>query len=225
MTKILIIEDEKKLLNSLSQGLTEEGYHVLTAQNGEEGFFLATKESIDALILDIMLPKRDGLEVLSELRRSGFIAPVLMLTARDKVEDRVAGLDTGADDYLVKPYAFAELLARLRALLRRNFQARNFTMQVGDIELNSISRRVVLAGVELEFSPREYHLLEYLMRHVNQSVTREMIANEVWKESGTVLTNIIDVYINYLRKKLEQPGKPQVIHTIRGVGYCLRDES
>jgi len=225
MAKILIIEDEKKLLKSLSQGLSEEGYDVLTSHDGEEGFFLATTENIDALILDIMLPKRDGLEVLSELRRSGFSAPVLILTARDQVEDRVAGLDCGADDYLVKPYAFAELVARLRALLRRNYQSRNFAMQVGDLEMNSLSRRVVLAGVELEFSPREYNLLEYLMRHVNQPVTREMIANEVWKESGAVLTNIIDVYINYLRKKLEQPGGRQIIHTIRGVGYCLRDET
>ena len=225
MAKILIIEDEKKLLKSLSQGLSEEGYDVLTSHDGEEGFFLATTENIDALILDIMLPKRDGLEVLSELRRSGFSAPVLILTARDQVEDRVAGLDCGADDYLVKPYAFAELVARLRALLRRNYQSRNFAMQVGDLEMNSLSRRVVLAGVELEFSPREYNLLEYLMRHVNQPVTREMIANEVWKESGAVLTNIIDVYINYLRKKLEQPDGRQMIHTIRGVGYCLRDET
>ncbi|HMC67269.1 MAG TPA: response regulator transcription factor [Gemmataceae bacterium] len=224
MPRLLIVEDQKRLLGSLRRGLEEEGYDVLTAPSGEEGYYLATTQSPDAVVLDLMLPKRHGLQVLKDLRAHGFGKPVLILTSRDAVEDRVQGLDSGADDYLVKPFAFAELVARLRALLRRKITDRELVLRADNLEMDLVTRRVVRAGVELELSQREFELLEYLLRHRNAAVTREMLGRDVWKEPDGVLTNVIEVYINALRKKIEQPGQRQLIHTVRGVGYALRDE-
>ena len=225
MARLLVIEDQKKLQKSLQRGLGEEGYEVASALTGEEGYFQATTEPFDAVILDLMLPGRSGLEVLRELRVRGFTKPVLILTARDAVEDRVAGLDAGADDYLVKPFAFAELVARLRALLRRDPGGRELFLRVDDLEIDLLARRVVRDGMELDLTRREYELLEYLLRHKNSTVTRDMIARDVWKETSGALTNTIDVYINLLRRKVERPQKRQLIHTVRGVGYAVRDGS
>ena len=224
MSRVLIIEDERKLLDSLRRGLSQENYDVSVVATGEEGFYLATTESFDAVLLDLMLPGRDGLRVLSDLRARGVAVPVLILTARDAVEDRVAGLDCGADDYLVKPFAFAELLARLRALLRRNLPSRDTVLKAIDLEMDLLARRVVRDGEEIELTAREFELLEYLLRHLNMTVTREMIARDVWKEPKGVLTNVIDVYVKTLRKKIERRDSRQLLHTVRGVGYALRDD-
>src|SRR5262249_31757308 len=225
MARVLIVEDQKKLLQSLRRGLEEEGYDVVAATTGEEAYYLATTGSPDAIILDLMLPGRDGPRVLRDLRGRGFSRPVMILTARDAVEDRVAGLDGGADDYLVKPFAFAELLARLRALLRRDVSGRELILRADDLEIDLLGRRVIRGGVELDLTRREYELLEFLVRHKNVTVTRDMISREVWRETSGALTNTIDVYINALRKKVEQPGKRQLINTVRGVGYAVRDGS
>jgi DNA-binding response OmpR family regulator len=223
MPRVLVIEDQKKLLNTLQRGLKEEGYEVVAASTGEQGYYAATTEDFDVVVLDLMLPGRQGLQVLRDLRANGFGRPVLILTARDTVEDRVSGLDTGADDYLVKPFAFAELLARLRALLRRGAQGTELFLRAADLEMDLLARRVVRGGLELDLTKREYELLEYLLRHKNATVTREMIAREVWKDAGGMLTNTIDVYVTLLRKKVERPGSQHLIHTVRGVGYALRD--
>jgi DNA-binding response OmpR family regulator len=225
MARLLVIEDQKKLLNSIQRGLEEEGYAVVAAATGEQGYYAATTEEFDAVVLDLMLPGRDGLQVLRDLRANGFGRPVLILTARDTVEDRVQGLDGGADDYLVKPFAFAELLARIRALLRRGASGRETFLRAEDLEMDLLARRVVRGGVELDLTRREFELLEYLLRHKNATVTREMIAREVWKDPGGTLTNTIDVYVTLLRKKVERPGAKPLIHTVRGVGYALRDGS
>ena len=225
MPRLLVVEDQKKLLNSLRAGLEEEGYEVAVAATGEQGFYAATTETVDAVVLDLMLPGRDGIRVLRDLRAGGFTQPILILTARDSVEDRVLGLDSGADDYLVKPFAFAELLARLRALLRRDVSGRELVLRADDLEVDLLTRRVVRGGIELDLTRREYELLEYLLRHRNANVTRDMIARDVWKEVTGSPTNAIDVYITLLRKKVERPGARQLIHTVRGVGYALRDGS
>lgn len=223
MQRLLIVEDQKTLLSSLKSGLEEEGYEIVTAATGEQGYYVATTESVDAVVLDVMLPGRDGIRVLRDLRAHGFTRPVLILTARDAIEDRVLGLDAGADDYLVKPFAFAELLARLRALLRRDVSGRELMLRADDLEVDLLARRVVRTGVELDLTKREYELLEYLLRHKNAAVTRDMIARDVWKEVTGAPTNTIDVYVTLLRKKVERPGSRQLIHTVRGVGYALRD--
>jgi two-component system copper resistance phosphate regulon response regulator CusR len=225
MPRLLIVEDQRKLLNSLRAGLEEEGYEVITAATGEQGYYAATTEAIDAIVLDLMLPGRDGIRVLRDLRSHGFAKPVLILTARDAVEDRVLGLDSGGDDYLVKPFAFAELLARLRALLRRDVSGRELILRADDLEVDLLARRVVRGGVELDLTRREYELLEYLLRHKNAAVTRDMIARDVWREVTCAPTNAIDVYVTLLRKKVERPGARQLIHTVRGVGYAMRDGS
>jgi|SRR5579864_960594 len=225
MARLLIVEDQKKLLQSLQRGLQEEGYEVVAASTGEEGYYHATTEPFEAIVLDLLLPGRNGLEVLRDLRAQGFTKPILILTARDTIEERVRGLDSGADDYLVKPFAFAELLARLRALLRRELSGREFYLRADDLEMDLLSRRVVRAGVELDLTRREFELLEYLLRHKNSTVARDMIARDVWKETTGALTNTIDVYINLLRKKIERPGGRQLVQTVRGVGYALRDGS
>ena len=225
MPRLLVVEDQKKLLASLQRGLEEEGYDVVAVVTGEQGYYAATTEEIDAVVLDLMLPGRDGLRVLRDLRANGFDKPILILTAKDTVEDRVDGLDAGADDYLVKPFAFAELLARLRALLRRGATGRETFLRADDLELDLLARRVVRAGVELDLTKREFELLEYLLRHKNAIVTRDMIARDVWKDANGTLTNSIDVYITLLRKKVERTGLRQLIHTIRGVGYAARDGS
>jgi two-component system copper resistance phosphate regulon response regulator CusR len=223
MARVLVVEDQKKHLDSLRRGLEAEGYDVTTASTGEEGLALATGEDVDAIVLDLMLPGRDGMGILRELRSSGFAKPILILTARDSVEDRVQGLDEGANDYLVKPFAFAEFLARLRALLRRDLPGRVLVLRAGDLDMDLLGRRVTRSGEELELTGREYELLEYLLRHKNEVVTRDMIALDVWKERTGAMTRIIDVYINALRKKVDRIGRTALIQTVRGVGYALRE--
>jgi DNA-binding response OmpR family regulator len=222
--RILVVEDERKVLRSLQRGLQAEGYEVVTAATGEEGYRLATTQPFDCLVLDLLLPGRDGLQVLADLRRAGHTLPVLILTARDAVEDRVAGLDAGAEDYLVKPFAFAELLARLRALLRRGRPERETVLRAGGLEVDLLQRRATRAGEEVPLTQREFEVLAYLLRHKNAVVTREMLGRDVWKEPDHALTNVIDVYITLLRRKLERPGQPLLVHTVRGVGYTLREE-
>jgi DNA-binding response OmpR family regulator len=220
---VLIIEDERKVLRGLERGLQAESYEVVTAATGEEGLELANAQPFDCLIVDLMLPGRDGLQVLADLRQTGKHLPVLILTARDAIEDRVTGLDAGADDYLVKPFAFAELLARLRVLLRRGAVERETVLRVDDLEMDLLRRRVTRGGTEINLAVREFEVLEYLLRHKNVTVTREMLGRDVWKEPGYALTNVIDVYIRLLRRKVERPGMRPLIHTIRGVGYCLKE--
>jgi DNA-binding response OmpR family regulator len=220
--RVLVIEDERKILRGLERGLQAEGYEVVGAATGELGYDLALTNDFDCIILDLMLPGRSGLEVLGDLRRKGRTIPVLILTARDAIEDRVLGLDAGSDDYLVKPFAFGELLARLRVLLRRGRRDRESFLQGGDLEVDLLERRAARGGIEIPLKPREFELLAYLLRHKNATVTRAMLGQDVWREPGWTLTNVIDVHINSLRRKLEQPGRPQPIHTVRGLGYSLR---
>jgi DNA-binding response OmpR family regulator len=219
----LVIEDERKILRALERGLENEGYEVLAVANGEMGYQLAQNHPFDCIILDLLLPGKQGLQILKELRQAGQKIPVLILTARDTVQDRVIGLDGGADDYLVKPFAFAELLARLRVLLRRGPGVPETFLRADDLEMNLLERRVTRAGKEISLTLRESELLEYLLRHKNTTVTRDMLGRDVWKEPGHALTNVIDVFITYLRRKIEKPGSPALIHTIRGVGYSLRE--
>jgi DNA-binding response OmpR family regulator len=221
--RILIVEDERKVLRGLERGLQAEGYEVTGAATGEVGLELALAETFDCVILDRMLPGRDGLDVLADLRRAGRALPVLILTARDAVEDRVAGLDGGADDYLVKPFALAELLARIRVLLRRGPAETLTVLRAADLEMDLVCRRVTRGGAEVALSQREFALLEYLLRHKNADVTRDMLGRDVWQEPGYALTNVIDVYVTLLRRKVERPGRPPLIHTVRGVGYSLRE--
>lgn len=225
MTRILVVEDEPKLLRSLERRLSREGFEVTGVEAGDEGYRLASNEPFDALILDLMLPGRDGLEIVRLLRTRGFSQPILILTARDAIDDRVAGLDSGADDYLVKPFSYDELLARLRALLRRGSGAISHVLSVGDLQMDLLRRRVTRAGVELGLTQREFEVLEYLLRRQNTTVSREMMASDVWKNpSAAVMTNVIDVCINGLRRKVTVPGTRPLIYTIRGVGYELRSE-
>jgi DNA-binding response OmpR family regulator len=224
MPRVLVIEDEARVLCSLEEGLRSAGFDVETAATGEEGGRLAIAKPFDCIVLDWMLPGRDGLQVLSDLRRSGRPTPVLLLTARDAIEDRVRGLDSGAEDYLVKPFAFAELLARLRVMIRRGQAERETILRAGDnLELDLLRRRATRDGVEISLAHREFDVLEYLMRHKNDPVTREMLGLEVWKEPGYAYTNVIEVYVNLLRRKIEIAGRSPRIVTIRGVGYCLRE--
>src|SRR5690242_7461766 len=225
MACLLVVEDQKKLLNSLRSGLEEEGYEVVAAATGEQGYYAATTEPVDAVVLDLMLPGRDGLRVLRDLRANGFARPVLVLTARDSVQDRVAGLDSGADDYLVKPFAFAELLARIRALVRRGRATEAPKLGAGDLDVDLITRKVTRAGRVVELTVREFELLEYLLRHQGQVVSRETLARDVWKETArsTPLDNVIDVHIARLRRKVDAEFPAKLIHTVRGVGFMLRE--
>jgi DNA-binding response OmpR family regulator len=223
MPRLLVIEDERKVLRGLERGLRAEGYDVATASNGAAGLELAMNQSFDCLVLDLLLPGRGGLQVLSELRRAGRTLPVLVLTACDGIEDRVTGLDAGADDYLVKPFAFAELLARLRVLLRRGRPEAASVLQADDLAVDLLKRRVTRGVTEVSLTQREFELLEYLLRHKNSIVTREMLGRDIWKEPSYALTNVIDVYINLLRRKIEVPGGKALIQTVRGLGYTLRE--
>jgi two-component system, OmpR family, copper resistance phosphate regulon response regulator CusR len=225
MVKILIIEDDAKTGQALRQGLRGEGYDAVVAKTGEEGYFQLKTEPFDLVVLDWMLPGRDGIEVLKALRARGAKPPVLLLTARDTVEDRVLGLDSGADDYLVKPFAFAELLARVRVLLRRT-QAETRRRQVGELVLDVEARWVRRAGQEIELTPREFDLLVYLMRHEGQVVTRQMLARDVWRQTrrATPLDNVIDVHLGHLRRKIDESCPTKLIHTVRGVGFMLKEE-
>jgi DNA-binding response OmpR family regulator len=225
MARLLIIEDHLKLRRNLQEMLAGDGHEAVTAATGEEGFYLATTQSFDGVILDLSLPGRDGIEILSDLRSAGFDSPILIVTARDTVDDRVIGLDRGGDDYLVKPFAQAELLARVRALLRRSRSTPNAVLRCNDLEMDLLRRRVVRHGTEIELSQREFDLLEYLLRHKNRNVTRDMLARNVWKEPQGVLSNAIEVCINGLRRKVEPPGSQPLILTVRGVGYAMRDKS
>jgi DNA-binding response OmpR family regulator len=223
--RVLVVEDEPKVARALREGLQGEGYEVVLAATGEDGFFRASSEPFDLLILDRLLPGREGLEVLRALRQKGHLAPVLVLTARDAVEDRVDGLDAGADDYMVKPFAFAELLARVRALVRRGRGDQLLKLGVADLTLDVPSRRVTRGGEPIDLTPREYGLLEYLVRHRGTIVSREMLARDVWREPerGTPLDNVIDVHVTRLRRKVDQGRSPRLIHTVRGVGFLVRE--
>jgi|SRR5580692_1827206 two-component system copper resistance phosphate regulon response regulator CusR len=227
--RILVVEDEAKVARALKEGLEREKYEVVVAPTGEEGFFLVNEQEFDLIILDLMLPGRDGLEVLATLRKRGLQTPVLILTARDAVEDRVQGLDQGADDYLVKPFAFPELLARVRARLRRGRmeQPHLLNLNLADLEMNVLTRNASRDGKHLDLTAREFELLEYLLRYKGEVVSREMLAHSVWKEAvrATPLDNIIDVHINRLRRKVDEPFDRKLIHTVRGVGFVLREES
>jgi DNA-binding response OmpR family regulator len=222
--QILVVEDEMKVAGALRQGLEAEGYRVRLAHTGEDGFFLASSEPFELVILDRMLPGRDGLEILGALRRKGLLTPVLILTARDGIDDRVAGLDAGADDYLVKPFAFAELLARVRALVRRSRGDQLLRLVAGELTLDVPARVVTCAGRRIDLTVREYELLEYLVRHKGTLVSREMLAHDVWGETErcTPLDNVIDVHIARLRKKIETGGT-RLIHTVRGVGFVVKE--
>jgi DNA-binding response OmpR family regulator len=223
MPRLLVVEDERKLLRSLKQGLQAAGFQVETAATGDEGIRLGSAQPFDCILLDWMLPGRDGLEVLTALRQAGVQAPVLLLTARDAVDDRVRGLESGADDYLVKPFAFAELVARIRVLLRRGRPEREAMLRAGTLEMDLLNRRVTRGGAEVALTQREFEVLEYLLRHKNETVTREMLGRDVWKEPGYAYTNVIDVYINLLRRKIDAPGGRPAIVTLRGLGYSLKE--
>jgi two-component system copper resistance phosphate regulon response regulator CusR len=224
--RILVIEDEAKISHALKEGLERAQYEVLTTRTGEEGFYLASTQSFDLVLLDLMLPGRDGLEILKTLRTQGWKTPVLILTARDALGDRVEGLDSGADDYLVKPFAFPELLARIRALLRRGRAESPLRLKLADLDMDIATRKVSRSGKSLELTTREFELLEYLLRHQGHVVSREMLAREVWEEPSraTPLDNVIDVHIARLRRKVDDPFSPKLIHTVRGVGFLLREE-
>lgn len=219
--RILLIEDYAPLRDAVAQALEEAGYAVDRAADGDEGLWLAQSGAHDVIVLDIALPIRDGLAILRQLRAEGRQTPVLLLTARDTVADRVTGLNLGADDYLVKPVALDELLARVRALLRRKYAAADPVIKIRDLELNTVSRVVQRAGKRIELTAREYALLEFLAHRAGQSVTRTEIWEHVYDFNATVESNVVDVYIGYLRKKIERPGTPRLIHTRRGHGYVL----
>ena len=223
---ILVVEDERKLANALKEGLEGDDYRVSLAHTGEEGFFLLCKEPFDLAIVDVMLPGRDGFEIVQTLRQQGVKVPVLLLTARDAIEDRVTGLDLGADDYVVKPFAFPELLARIRALLRRGAPDAPVALRLADLEIDFTRRYVSRGGQKIELTAREYEILEYLFRYQNRIVTREMIARDLWKDVArqTALDNVIDVHIAHLRRKIDDPFKQKLLHTVRGLGFTLRDE-
>lgn len=225
--RILVVEDEQKLAGALKDGLEADDYAVSVAHTGEEGFFLLCKQPFDLAILDVMLPGRDGLEILSTLRQQGMRIPILLLTAKDRVEDRVQGLDQGADDYLVKPFAFPELQARVRALLRRGSgETVTAKTRVADLEIDAANHIVTRAGQKVDLTAREYELLEYLFRHQGRVVSREMIARDVWKEVArqTPLDNVIDVHIAHLRRKIDDQFKSKLVHTVRGLGFVLREQ-
>ena len=222
--RILVVEDEPKVANALKEGLEDERYEVALAHTGEDAFFRINTEKFDVILLDLMLPGRDGLQILTSIRKSGVETPVLLLTARDTLEDRVTGLNLGADDYLSKPFAFAELLARIRALLRRGRPGDALRLGSGDLDIDLVTRKVTRGGQTVELTAREFELLEYLVRHEGQVVLRDTLVREVWKETarGTPLNNVIDVHIARLRRKVDLDQPVKLIHTIRGVGFMLR---
>lgn len=223
--RILVVEDEAKVAKALKEGLEAEHYEVMVARTGEEGFFLANAQTFDLVVLDLMLPGRDGIEVLNTLRKQGLQTPVLILTARDTVEDRVVGLDSGADDYLVKPFAFPELVARIRALLRRGRSDQVLRLKLADLEMDLVTHTAMRGGQALALTAREFDLLEYLLRQQGHVVSREMLARDVWKETSraTPLDNVIDVHVARLRRKVDGPFDVKLLQTVRGVGFVLRE--
>lgn len=221
---ILVVEDERKIASFVKRGLKEKGYAVDVAFNGNDGLFQAEEVPYDLIILDIMLPGKDGLYICRQLRKKNIDVPVLMLTARDDLEDKISGLDSGADDYLTKPFQFAELLARVRALLRRKNNVNSTKLKVADLELDQVTHKVTRSGKEIELTSTEYSLLEYLMFNANQVVTRTMISEHVWNDDFDSFSNVINVYVNYLRKKVDTDHEKKLIHSIRGTGYILKEK-
>ncbi|HHW41344.1 MAG TPA: response regulator transcription factor [Syntrophomonadaceae bacterium] len=220
--RILIVEDEIDLAQTLARCLSEEGYVTDIADNGEEGLILAESDMYDLIILDLMLPRLDGMEIIRRLRDRRIKTAVLVLTARDTLTDKVKGLDAGADDYLTKPFALAELLARVRALLRREGQEKSNILQVEDLVMDTLTHRVYRGDREISLTSKEYALLEYLIRNQNRVLSRTQIAEHVWNDDLNIMSNIVDVYIRYLRRKVDDDFEPKLICTIRGSGYCLR---
>lgn len=223
MARILVVEDERKVRRGLEQALQSAGYEVATAATGDDGLARATTGTFDCLVIDWMLPGVEGVDIIRELRAGGRTAPILLLTARDAVNDRVLGLEAGADDYLVKPFALAELLARVMALLRRGQPDRETILRAAGLEIDRVRRRVTRDGAEVALTQREFEVLEYLARHKGRTVTREMLGRDVWDDPNYALTNVVEVYVNLLRKKLDPAVGPSVIATVRGVGYCLKE--
>ena len=223
--RILVVEDERKVASFIRQGLEEEGHAVEVAGDGASALDLVLAEpGYDLIVLDVMLPKRDGLDILKTLRGRGVTTPVLILTARDAVADKVAGLDLGADDYLTKPFAFEELLARARALLRRGTDQRAAVLRLADLSLDPATREATRGARRIALTAREYSLLDYFMRNAGRLLTRPMIAEHVWGLDFDAESNIIDVYIGYLRRKIDAPGEARLLHTVRGSGYVLKAE-
>jgi two-component system, OmpR family, copper resistance phosphate regulon response regulator CusR len=223
--KILVVEDEERVAQFIQKGLKEEGHAVDVAYDGEDGGFLAEVNDYDLIILDLMLPKKNGLQTCKEIRDHGVNTPVLMLTARDSVEDKVRGLDAGADDYLAKPFAFEELLARVRALLRRQSESKTPTLQIADLELDPMSRQVTRSGKPIRLTTKEYALLEYLLRNPKKVLSRTLIGEHVWDMNFDPESNVIDVYVSHLRTKVDKGFEPPLIHTLRGQGYILSDDA
>jgi heavy metal response regulator len=222
--RILVIEDEKKVADFIKRGLKEEGYAVDVASDGEDGYFQAQEISYDLILLDLMLPKLDGLTLCRKLRQNGVQTPLIMLTAKDSVKDKVTGLDSGADDYLAKPFAFEELLARIRALMRKGKNQQLTRLQAADLILDLVSHKVWRGEDEIILTIKEYSLLEYFMQNAGTVITRTMIAEHVWDINFDTFTNVIDVYVNYLRNKIDKGRKVKLIHTIRGRGYILKED-
>jgi len=220
--RILVIEDEVKIAQFVKRGLKEEGYAVDVAIDGEEGHFMLSSNEYDVIILDLMLPKIDGLTLCRTLRKEGNQTPIIMLTAKDTVKDKVKGLDSGADDYLPKPFAFEELLARVRVLLRKKDSRVQTQLKVDDLVMDILTHKVTRADKEIDLTVKEYALLEYLMRNAGNIVTRTMISEHVWDINFDTFTNVIDVYINYLRNKVDSGFDNKMIHTVRGKGYLLK---
>lgn len=220
--RMLVVEDERKIADFIKRGLKEEGYAVDVAYDGEEGQLLANTNEYDLIILDLMLPKIDGMTLCKRLKKAGHLSPIIMLTAKGTLEDKVAGLDAGADDYMTKPFVFEELLARIRAILRKANPKATTSLQVDDLYLDLLTHKVTRAGREISLTTKEYALLEYLMRNAGKVVTRTMISEHVWDADFDTFTNVIDVYINYLRNKVDGESAKKLIHTIRGRGYTLK---
>lgn len=221
--RILVVEDEKKVSTFIKRGLEEEGFSVEAAFDGEEGVRKAESQTFDLILMDVMLPKMDGLAAIKYLREKNIMTPVLCLTARDSVDDKVTGLDIGADDYLAKPFAFVELVARCRSLIRRGSNDRGAEIHFADLRLDPVTHKVWRSGDEITLTSKEYALMEYFMRNPNRVLTRQMIAENVWDYSFDSFTNIIDVYVNYLRNKIDQKYDKKLIHTVRGAGYALKE--
>jgi len=222
--RILVVEDEKKLASFIKRGLKEKGYTVDVAANGTDGLFQAEEVPYDLIVLDVMLPGKDGLFICRQLRKKNINTPILMLTARDDIEDKVSGLDAGADDYLTKPFDFAEFLARVRALIRRKCDVNTNKLKVADLELDQLTHKVKRSEKEIELTSTEYSLLEYLMLNAGHVVTRTMISEHVWNDDFDTFSNVINVYINYLRKKIDSGFEKKLIHSIRGTGYILKED-
>ncbi len=223
--RVLFVEDDERVASFVHRGLVQEGFSVDVSHDGRDGFHQAMHEPYDVIVLDILIPFMDGYQVLTEIRKQGCPVPVLVLSAKDSVEDRVRGLNSGADDYLVKPFSFAELTARIRALLRRHSDLEQPVMRVGDLEMDLPTRKVTRGRELIKLTPKEFSLLEYMVRNQGNVLTRTMIAEHVWDQHFDCCTNVIDVYIRYLRTKIDDPFPTKLIHTLRGAGYVLSEQS